>query len=780
MTRFERSMSWLARARQVVPGAAQTLSKGPSMFVEGAYPVFLERGRGCRVWDVDGHEYIDYILGLASITLGYAYPPVVEAVARQLEHGSIFSLPHPLEVEVSERLRDIIPCAEMARFLKTGSEADAAAVRVARAATGRDVVLFCYDPDTEILTEEGFRRIYAVRVGERVATLNPATGVIEYQPVLRLTTRSFHGELVHFNGKRVDLRVTPDHRIYREFRDRRGQVTFRFVEAGTTLGRRSSITMTAGGRWVGSQCDVISIPSARVIHKTSRRNRRRGHSTKGITDFEPRVFLRFLGYFVTEGWCQKAKRPRYEINLAQKPGPCREQMLETIRALGFRPRVSGHHITFASKDLWCFLQSCGDGADMKQLPVWIKHLDAPLLEELFNAMIDGDGTRNGDGSPKKFYSTSKILADDMCELALKLGFSATVGQRVNRGFGPRALGSGHIIYHVSIAREVLREVPPRRITGVPYDGLVYCLTVPNHLVFTRRNGKSVWSGNCGYHGWHEWHAITTPRSKGIPKDFSRFIAPFDYNDLGSLERALDEHHGRVAAVIMEPVLLDAPVRGFLEGVKAAAHRHGALLIFDEIISGFRWAVGGAQEYFGVVPDLATFGKGMANGLPLSAVVGRAELMREFEDIFVSSTFGGDTLALAACLATLDEYSRQPVIEHLWRMGRRFQDGFTAAAARLGVPARCIGYPVHPKIVIDHRSPETQRLLMSLFLQETGRRGVIFHFAGFNISFSHAEADVDESLRACEEALSIVGAALGDGRIGERLEGKPYMEAFRRS
>ena len=427
MTRFERSMSWLARARQVVPGAAQTLSKGPSMFVEGAYPVFLERGRGCRVWDVDGHEYIDYILGLASITLGYAYPPVVEAVARQLGQGSIFSLPHPLEVEVSERLRDIIPCAEMARFLKTGSEADAAAVRVARAATGRDVVLFA-----------------------------------------------------------------------------------------------------------------------------------------------------------------------------------------------------------------------------------------------------------------------------------------------------------------------------------------------------------------GYHGWHEWHAITTPRSKGIPKDFARLIAPFDYNDLGSLERALDEHHGRVAAVIMEPVLLDAPAKGFLEGVKAAAHRHGALLIFDEIVSGFRWAVGGAQEYFGVVPDLATFGKGMANGLPLSAVVGRAELMREFEDIFVSSTFGGDTLALAACLATLDEYASRPVIDHLWRMGRRFQDGFTAAAARLGVPARCIGYPVHPKIVIDHRSPETQRLLMSLFLQETGRRGVIFHFAGFNISYSHAEADVDQSLQACEEALSVVGAALDDGRISERLEGKPYTEAFRRS
>jgi glutamate-1-semialdehyde 2,1-aminomutase len=182
----------------------------------------------------------------------------------------------------------------------------------------------------------------------------------------------------------------------------------------------------------------------------------------------------------------------------------------------------------------------------------------------------------------------------------------------------------------------------------------------------------------------------------------------------------------------------------------------------------------------VVPDLAVFGKGMANGLPLAAVVGPAELMGEFDEIFVSSTFGGDTLALAACLATLDEYRAQPVIAHLWRMGRRFQEGFDKVAARRGVPARAIGYPVHPKIVFDCGSPETERLVMSLFLQETARRGVIFHFAGFNISFSHGEADVDQTLTACDDALGVVAEALTDGRIAQRLEGKPYAEAFRRS
>ena len=189
---------------------------------------------------------------------------------------------------------------------------------------------------------------------------------------------------------------------------------------------------------------------------------------------------------------------------------------------------------------------------------------------------------------------------------------------------------------------------------------------------------------------------------------------------------------------------------------------------------------GAQFVYGIEPDLCAFGKGMANGLPLSAVVGRAELMREFEDVFVSSTFGGDTLALAAAAATIDEYRHKPVIAHLWAAGRRFQEGFRRAATRAGGPVDCVGFPVHPKIVFRHAREETNRLLMSLFLQETGQRGVIFHFAGFNISFSHSDADVDESLAACEAALRIVGEALADGRVAERLKGQLYGEVFKRS
>src|SRR5262249_40347496 len=159
-----------------------------------------------------------------------------------------------------------------------------------------------------------------------------------------------------------------------------------------------------------ASCEVVSIPSARVTHEGLRRGRGQGHPTKGITQFPANLFLRLLGYYLAEGWCQKAKRPRYEVNLAQAPGGSQHRIVDTIRALGLRPRVSGHHVTFASKELWHFLQDCGSGADAKYIPTWIKSLDAPLLEVLLESLIDGDGTRNSDGSPKKFYSTSKTLA----------------------------------------------------------------------------------------------------------------------------------------------------------------------------------------------------------------------------------------------------------------------------------------------------------------------------------------------------------------------------------
>jgi len=422
-----RSESYLARALKVIPSATQTFSKGRRAYVEGVGPAFVARARGSHVWDVDGHEYIDYPMALGAVTLGHAYPAVNEAVARQLAEGVSFSVSHPLEVELAEALTEIVAGADMVRFGKNGSDATSGAVRAARALTGRDVV------------------------------------------------------------------------------------------------------------------------------------------------------------------------------------------------------------------------AC-----------------------------------------------------------------------------------------------------------------------------------------CGYHGWQDWYIGTTTRAHGIPKAVRELTVPFAYNDLASLERVFAEHPGRVAAVIMEPVGVVAPAAGFLEDVRTLAHREGALLIFDEIVTGFRLALGGAQELLGVVPDLACFGKGMGNGFPIAAVVGRRDLMEVFDSVFFSFTFGGEAVSLAAALATVREMCDKPVIPYLWRQGERLRDGFNALAraAGLGGHAECVGYPPRTVIAFADPSGGDPAVLKTLFLQEAIKRGVLLG-GGMNVSFSHDDEDVATTLRAYEAALGVVAEAVRAGDAGRRLQGPVVEPVFRK-
>lgn len=285
---------------------------------------------------------------------------------------------------------------------------------------------------------------------------------------------------------------------------------------------------------------------------------------------------------------------------------------------------------------------------------------------------------------------------------------------------------------------------------------------------------------CGYHGWQDWYIATTTRAQGIPQAVRELTAPFGYNDLASLERVFAEHRGRVAAVIMEPVGVVAPAAGFLEGVRALAHREGALLIFDEIVTGFRLALGGAQEMLGVVPDLSCFGKGMGNGFPIAAVVGRRELMEVFDSVFFSFTFGGEAASLAAALATVREMCDKAVIAHLWRQGQRLRDGFNGLAreAGLGRHAECVGFP--PRTVISFADPSggDPAVLKTLFLQESIKRGVLLG-GGMNISFSHDDRDVETTLAVYQAALGVVADAVRAGDAARRLEGRVVEPVFRK-
>jgi glutamate-1-semialdehyde aminotransferase/spore coat polysaccharide biosynthesis protein SpsF (cytidylyltransferase family) len=424
--KLDKSLAMLDRAKNLIPGASQTFSKGYTQFVQGAAPVFLQRGAGAHVWDVDGNEYIDYIQGLLPNILGYANEEVNRAAFEQLQEGHSFSLPHPVEVQLAEKLTEIIPCAEMVRFGKNGSDATAGAVRAARAFTGR----------------------------ERVAC-------------------------------------------------------------------------------------------------------------------------------------------------------------------------------------------------------------------------------------------------------------------------------------------------------------------------------------CGYHGWQDWFIGSTTRNAGVPQGVRDLTHPFAYNNLESLENLLETHKGEFAAVIMEPVNFVEPEDSFLQDVKELAHKHGALLIFDEICSGFHFGIGGAQKKYNVVPDMACFGKAMGNGFPIACVVGRRDVMKTFGEIFFSFTFGGEVASMAAALKVLEILEQTDALTRMNENGKRLQDGFNALAKEAGLSERfeCIASPVWSLIKFRDAEGKDSYLERSLFSQEVIKRGVLM-LVTHNMTAAHDAVTTERTLEVYAAVFKTLSNWLSDSNPAKYLEGEMIQPVFK--
>ncbi|MGK9369308.1 aminotransferase class III-fold pyridoxal phosphate-dependent enzyme [Melioribacter sp. Ez-97] len=412
------------RALGLIPSVTQTLAKGPTQWINGAAPKYLVKGKGSHVWDADGNEYIDYLMGVGPLSLGYAYPRVDEAIKKQLEDGITFSMMHPLEVEVAEMIRDVIPNAESVRYSKTGADVTSAAVRLARAYTGKN----------------------------------------------------------------------------------------------------------------------------------------------------------------------------------------------------------------------------------------------------------------------------KILC-------------------------------------------------------------------------------------CGYHGWHDWYVSVTARNFGIPEEVQKLTFTFDYNNIDSLKNSIDDD---TAAVILEPVVFQEPKDNFLHKVAEICKEKGIVLIFDEMWTGFRMALGGAQEYFGITPDLATYSKAVANGMPIAILTGKKEIMKLAEDdIFFYTTFGGEALSLAAAKATIEEMKDKNVIPFLDKQGRKIKDGYNEIASKLGLDStKAVGYNWRSMATFDPKGGDP--LLQKSFVQqEMIKRGVLWQ--GFhNISFSHTDEDIDYTLQALEESLALLKKAIDGNNIKSLLRGKPVEPVFRKT
>jgi glutamate-1-semialdehyde 2,1-aminomutase/spore coat polysaccharide biosynthesis protein SpsF len=283
---------------------------------------------------------------------------------------------------------------------------------------------------------------------------------------------------------------------------------------------------------------------------------------------------------------------------------------------------------------------------------------------------------------------------------------------------------------------------------------------------------------CGYHGWQDWYIGATSRNLGVPSAVSALSHMVPYGDPAAVEALLTKHPKEFAALILEPAGMVEPPAGYLQNLKELVHRHGALLIFDEIITGFRWSLGGAQAYYSVTPDLACFGKAMGNGMPISAVVGRAGIMRLMEDIFFSGTFGGEALSLAAAIATIDKIEREQVTEHLWRMGTGLKRKASAkiAEAELDKVIELVG--TGPWVILTYRDHPngSKDAIKTLFLREMIAAGVLIN-ASHNICFAHGEDAVHHVLAAYDHALGVLREALDAGDIGQRLGNQVIRPIF---
>jgi glutamate-1-semialdehyde 2,1-aminomutase len=283
----------------------------------------------------------------------------------------------------------------------------------------------------------------------------------------------------------------------------------------------------------------------------------------------------------------------------------------------------------------------------------------------------------------------------------------------------------------------------------------------------------------GYHGWQDWYIGSTARSKGVPAATRELTHNFPFNDLSALRTLLEKHRGEFAAVILEPMNVVWPQEGFLQGVIDLAHEHGAVAVFDETITGFRFAPGGAQQLFGATPDLACFGKGLANGYPLAAVAGRADIMTEFEHVFYSFTMGGETLSLAAARAALDKTVAESVTDVLAARGTKLLEGVQAVIDRhdCGHFLSLAGHPSWSFLMIADRPEASQFELKTLFLQEVLARGILT-LGTHNLSFATGEADVDRLVATYDEVFPLMRDALAAGTVVQSLRCEPLVPLFK--
>lgn len=294
---------------------------------------------------------------------------------------------------------------------------------------------------------------------------------------------------------------------------------------------------------------------------------------------------------------------------------------------------------------------------------------------------------------------------------------------------------------------------------------------------------------CGYHGWADWYLAANLNESnaldgqlmpglepaGVPRGLARTAFPFHYNRIDQLKTIVNAHGAELAAIVMEPQRGQPPLPGFLEEVRQLATNNGAVLIFDEITTGFRMTNGGIHLLLDVDPDVAVFAKALANGYPMAAVIGRGEVMQAAERSFISSTNWTERIGPVAALATLRKFCRASVAKHLIACGNAMMDGWEAVAKKHGLRVRVDGLPSLAHFSIEHEDSAVLRTLFTQLMLEEG----FLAYNQFKPSFAHDETHLNTYLFSIDPVFAQLADAVAAGDARSRLKTRPAQEGFYR-
>lgn len=294
---------------------------------------------------------------------------------------------------------------------------------------------------------------------------------------------------------------------------------------------------------------------------------------------------------------------------------------------------------------------------------------------------------------------------------------------------------------------------------------------------------------CGYHGWHDWylaanlgaddslsgHLLAGLAPCGVPRQLRQTVLPFQYNQIDQLRAIVAAHGSELAAVVMEPLRSSLPAPGFLEEVKRLAHQARAVLVFDEITSGWRFTIGGVHLTLGVDPDLAVFAKGMSNGFPMAAVIGTDAVMEAAQISFISSTYWTERVGPVAALATIAKLQRERAPDHLRWAGELVQSGWRWAAERHGVPVHVGGLPALSHLSFQVGNAQAVRTLFTQLMLDRGYLASGAYYA----MFAHRQEHVEGYLAAVDESFEVIGRAIATDSVEKHLRGPVAHAGFQR-